>query len=70
MILSNDTLCVKISIGYVALESVPLAVLRNLLFADDDLYVIADFKIETLLELISHRYHGEALVLATVEQRV
>ena len=44
MILGNDTLCVKISIGYVALESVPLAVLRNLLFADDDLYVIADFK--------------------------
>ena len=44
MILSNDTLCVKISIGYVALESVPLAVLRNLLLADDYLYVIADFK--------------------------
>ena len=44
MILGNDTLCVKISIGYVALESVPLAVLRNLLFADDDLYVLADFK--------------------------
>ena len=44
MILGNDTLCVKISIGYVALESVPLAVLRNLLLADDDLYVIADFK--------------------------
>ena len=70
MIFSNDTLCVKIRIGYVALESVPLAVLRNLLFADDDLYVIADFKIETLLEVIYHRYHGNTLVLAAVEQRV
>ena len=27
-------------------------------------------QIETLLEVIYHRYHGEALVLATVEQRV
>ena len=44
MILGNDTLSVKIRIGYVAFESVPLAVLCNLLFADDDLYVLADFK--------------------------
>ena len=35
---------VKICIGDVALEPVPLAVLCNLLFADDDLYVLADFK--------------------------
>ena len=44
MILGNDTLSVKIRIGYVAFESVPLAVLCNLLFADDDFYVLADFK--------------------------
>ena len=54
MILGNDTLGVKVCIGDVALESVPLAVLRNLLFADDDLYVIADFKklvVATLVHL-------------------
>ena len=55
MIFGNDSLCVKIRIGYVAFESVPLAVLRNLLFADDDLYVLADFKklvVATLVHLI------------------
>ena len=44
MILGNDMFCVKFCIGNVALEAVPLAVLCNLLFADDDLYVLADFK--------------------------
>ena len=44
MVLGNDTLSIKIGIGYIALEPVLLAVLRNLLFADDDLYVLADFK--------------------------
>ena len=44
MVLGNDTLGVKVCIGDVALESVPLAVLCYLLFADDDLYVLADFK--------------------------
>ena len=44
MILGNDKFGVKICIGDVALEPVPLAVLCNLLFADDDLYVLADFK--------------------------
>ena len=44
MILGNDTLRVKIRIGNVALEPVPLAVLCYLLFADDNLYVLADFK--------------------------
>ena len=55
MILGNDTLSVKIRIGYVAFESVPLAVLCNLLFADDDFYVIADLKelvVATLVHLI------------------
>ena len=55
MILGNDTFSVKIRIGYVAFESVPLAVLCNLLFADDDLYVLADFKklvVATLVHLI------------------
>ena len=36
MILGNDTLGFKICIGDVALESVPLAVLCNLLFANDN----------------------------------
>ena len=44
MVLGNDTLSIKIGIGNIALESVPLAVLCNLLFADDDLYVLTDFK--------------------------
>ena len=44
MVLGNDTLSIKIGIGYIALESVPLAVLCNLLFADDDLYVLTDFR--------------------------
>ena len=44
MILGYNTLSVKIGIGYVALESVPLAVLCNLLFTDDNFYVLADFK--------------------------
>ena len=55
MILGNDTLGVKICIGDVALESVPLAVLCNLLFANDDFYVLADFKklvIASLVHLI------------------
>lgn len=54
MILGNDTLGVKVCIGDVALESVPLAVLCNLLFADDDFYVLADFKklvVATLVHL-------------------
>ena len=53
MILGNDTLGVKVCIGDVALESVPLAVLCNLLFADDDFYVLADFKL--LLHLLPLR---------------
>ena len=67
MILGNDTLCVKISIGYVALESVPLAVLRNLLLADDDLYVIADFKklvVATLVHLTLRNASGLILKFA------
>ena len=55
MILGNDTLCVKVCIGNVALESVPLAVLCYLLFANDNLYVLADFKklvVATLVHLI------------------
>ena len=40
MILGNDTLGIKVCIGDVALESVPLAVLCNLLFANDDFYVL------------------------------
>ena len=54
MILGNDTLSIKICIGNVALESVPLAVLCYLLFADDNLYVLADFKklvVATLVHL-------------------
>ena len=31
MILGNDTLCLKVCIGNIALESVPLAILSNLL---------------------------------------
>lgn len=55
MILGNDTLCVKICIGNVDLESVPLTVLCNLIFADDDFYIFADFKkliVATLVYLI------------------
>ena len=55
MILGNDTLCVKICIGNVALEPIPLAVLGYLLLADDDLYVLVDFKnlvVATLVHLI------------------
>ena len=44
MILGNDTLCVKVCIGNVALEPVPLAVLSYLLFANDNIYILADFK--------------------------
>ena len=54
MTLGNDTLGVKVCIGDVALESVPLAVLCNLLFANDDFYVLADFKklvVATLVHL-------------------
>ena len=54
MVLGNDTLGVKICIGDIALESVPLAVLCNLLFANDDFYVLADFKklvVATLVHL-------------------
>ena len=54
MVLGNDTLGVKVCIGDVALESVPLAVLCNLLFANDDFYVLADFKklvVATLVHL-------------------
>ena len=54
MILGYNTLSVKIGIGYVALESVPLAVLCNLLFTDDDFYVLADLKklvVATLVHL-------------------
>ena len=54
MILGNDTLGIKVCIGDVALESVPLAVLCNLLFANNDFYVLADFKklvVATLVHL-------------------
>ena len=44
MILGNDTIRIKICIGNVALEPVPLAVPCYLLFANDDFYVLADFK--------------------------
>ena len=52
MILGNDTLGVKVCIGDVALESVPLAVLCNLLFANDDFYVLADFKKLVIASLV------------------
>ena len=54
MILGNDTLGIKVCIGDVSLESVPLAVLCYLLFANDDFYVLADFKklvVATLVHL-------------------
>ena len=61
MILGNDTLGFKICIGDVALESVPLAVLCNLLFANDDFYVLADFKklvVATLVHLTLREASG------------
>ena len=61
MILGNDTLGFKICIGDVALEAVPLAVLCNLLFADDDFYVLADFKklvVATLVHLTLRNASG------------
>src|SRR5574344_1173282 len=61
MILGNDTLGFKICIGDVALEPVPLAVLCNLLFANDNLYVFADFKklvVATLVHLTLRNASG------------
>ena len=61
MILGNDTLGIKVCIGDVALESVPLAVLCNLLFANDDFYVLADFKklvVATLVHLTLRNTSG------------
>ena len=61
MILGNDTLGIKVCIGDVSLESVPLAVLCNLLFANDDFYVLADFKklvVATLVHLTLRNASG------------
>lgn len=44
MILGNDTLGIKVCIGDISFQTIPLAVLGNLLLADGDLYILADFK--------------------------
>ena len=56
MVLGNDTLGVKVCIGDVALESVPLVVLCNLLFANDDFYVLADFKKLVVATLVTRLF--------------
>ena len=55
MILGYNMFCVKISVGNVSFESVPLAVFIYLLFTDGNFYVLADFKklvVATLVYLI------------------
>lgn len=44
MILGNYTLGIKVCIGDISFQTIPLAVLGNLLLADGDLYILADFK--------------------------
>ena len=44
MILIRNFLCIKVSIGDVALQSVPLLIIADSFFADIDLYVLADFE--------------------------
>ena len=67
MILGNDKLSIKICIGDVALEPVPLAVLCNLLFADDDFYVLADFK-KLVVSMLVHLTLRDASGLISFSQ--
>lgn len=55
MILGNDTLGIKACIGDISFQTIPLAVLDNLLLADGNLYVLADFKklvVSSLIDLL------------------
>ena len=67
MILGNDTLGIKVCIGDVSLESVPLAVLCNLLFANDDFYVLADFK-KLVVSMLVHLTLRDASGLISFSQ--
>ena len=44
LIFCHDTLCAKVCVGDITFETVPFAVLRNLLLANGDFNVLANFK--------------------------
>ncbi len=47
MVLIRNFLCINVSIGDVAFQSVPFLIIADSFFADIDLYVLADFEVVT-----------------------